>query len=303
MVLFLPATQATNMTFQKNENMFADAMSLDDLFLSYGAQSMNKEPFVCSDEDGIHVDTLPLYPTNIDRESMTKEEKDELYRLMCVPGYFTPNQVTIQADLDEGGQRAGGYGVVNTVLVLDEEATYNVFGQLQYPFATWIGCCIIADNILEGGDDYLEVPYGIDFQTNWNYICFWNSPNDKNYHELLAEISKVDPTGVGCDVIVLMSGQYGGASSTGGSIIGAANATSSRHFVMDVDVSQRYWYSGDTPPVANLFQHEASHLFDCSDHVYDYTYCIMNYRYDQEYRGYCNGCDTQLWLNRFRFPF
>jgi len=290
MVLFVPSVQASTVNCQENERIFADATSLDEV-LSLHYQTMDKSKIACNNENGVHVDTFPLADFDIS-EFATKEEYD---RFMCVPEDFTPDQIIIRDKTDEVEQRASSCAGVSAILIIDEEAK-NFFGQLQWPYPTTFGCYIIADNILEDGDDYLEYPYGIDFITEWSYICFWNSPNYMDYYGLLAEISKVDPTGVGCDVIVLMSAQFGGTYSNGGGIMGLANAVTDRHFVMDVFAGMRYAF-----PIANLFQHEASHLFDCSDHGNDLTYCIMSYTYDQSYRGYCTGCDTQLWLNRCRF--
>ncbi|MCW4004643.1 MAG: hypothetical protein NWE95_12105 [Candidatus Bathyarchaeota archaeon] len=227
------------------------------------------------------------------KEQMTRED---ILRLSSFPGYFTPNQISVQvvSKNSEQMQLDSDPQPVKTIIILDEEAVayYVSFDPWH---VTWLHCCIWADNILEGGDDYLEVPYGIDFQTEWNYICYWDSPDYMDYYGLLDLIDGVDPTGVGCDVMVLMSGQYGGSSGNS-QILGLANQMG-RHFVMDVTIGSWPFYY----PVENLFQHEASHLFDCSDHLWDYTYCIMNYRYTFQYRGYCTGCNTQLERNAGRF--
>ena len=186
---------------------------------------------------------------------------------------------------------------IPTIIILDDEFVYY-FSMLDPWGASWPMMCQIGNSILEAGDDYLESPYDINFQTNWNYICYWESPDGVVYdgdYGLLEMIDEINPTDVGCDVMVLMSGQYGGATEDG-DILGLANPMyrhGGRHFIIDA-------CRGAWAPNANLFQHEASHLFDCSDHK-DLTYCIMCYTYTFATRGYCTGCNTQLILNAGRF--
>ncbi len=287
--IFSPVAQAVSTTSSADiekitEKIISEAPKFEELFPTAFADKSN------DDKEYVQVINAPGIPTT-NNIALTKEDR---LSSACFPGYFTPNQISVQSDSnEEGGQMLlDSVDPIKTILILDEEMV-SYYASIDPWNANWLLCCMWADNVLEGGDDYLEVPYGIDFQTEWDYISYWDSPDYMDYSHLLDEIDGVDPNGVGCDVIVLMSGQYGG-SSGGHQILGVANQPGA-HFVMDITI-------GSWPyPVANLFQHEASHLFDCSDHYWDQTYCIMSYTYQFQYRGYCTGCDTQLELNADQF--
>jgi len=267
----------------------AGAMTFDEL-RSIISQSTNKDTVENDIEYEVCVETADAW--QLPPEIVEKMTKEDLNKLACLPGYFTPNQMSIEVITDNiGGQMLldETTHVVKTIVIIDEEAYYYYVCNEPW-FATWEGCCAWANNILEGGDDYLEIPFGIDFQAQSQYYCYWETPDYMDYYDLLDEIDGVDPTGVSCDVIVLMTGQ------SGGSIVGLANRMG-HHFLMNAAASGWPYYI----PVANLFQHEASHLYDCSDHGYDQTYCIMSYTYQWQTRGYCTGCTTQINLNCARF--
>jgi hypothetical protein len=215
------------------------------------------------------------------KATMTKED---LLALKCFPGYFEPMQTSIGQG--SGMLREETYHTVNTIICIDDDMWTEyvmTFGYFWW-LADWEGCCEWANSILEGGDDYLESPFEIDFQTDTANYCYWTTPSGDSYSQLLDTLDQVDPTGIGDDVLVCMSGQsdpnYAGMANQFG-----------RHFIMHATASLP----------ANIFQHEASHLFDCGDHGWDWTYCIMSYNYAFSYRGYCTGCTTQLELNCDRF--
>ncbi len=297
-IAILPITAAQD-SMQKQKidqiknKIISDAPKFEDAFPQVKNFSIDvNSDFVCSPDSFIK----PASITMTDQEIRESE---------CFPGYYTPNQISTQEVVSK---KSGQMTIldtpqqpVSTIIIVDDEMlSYYVAAD---PWgATWLGLEIWANNILEGGDDYLESPYGIDFQTNWNYIMYWDTPDYMTYANLLDEMTGdpdtyVDPTAVWCDVIVVMSGQYGGAYQGGGEILGMANPMyyrNGRHFVMNACMAM--WGA----PPANIFQHEASHLFDCSDHQ-DWTYCVMCYTYFLSYRGYCTGCNTQLLLNAARF--
>ncbi len=285
MMALIPFAQAAAPNTEKIKNkIIAEAPKFEKLF----PEVLTPSSDTSKDNDFVQIaDALPLSPVKL-----TEQERRTL---ACFPGYYTPNQISARDGISDGSVQMlledTNYPIPTIIIVDDEMLSHYVAAN---PWtATWLGLCIWADNVLEGGDDYLESPYDIDFQTDWNYICYWESPDYMDYYGLLNEIDNVDPTGVGCDVMVLESGQNGG-SGGGGTITGLANMNG-RHFVMNACLEE--WGI----PSANIFQHEASHLFDCSDHGWDQTYCIMSYTYMTSYRGYCTGCDTQLYLNAGRF--
>ncbi|MCL1977754.1 MAG: hypothetical protein FWG55_06630, partial [Candidatus Bathyarchaeota archaeon] len=70
------------------------------------------------------------------------------------------------------------------------------------------------------------------------------------------------------------------------------------HFLMTVNPP-------GTLPLANLFQHEASHLFGCYDNDPGLTdICIMSYTWIGATRNYCKSgydCYNVMMTNRYRF--
>jgi hypothetical protein len=178
---------------------------------------------------------------------------------------------------------------IKTLILIDEEA------EAYFNKPTWAQTCAQANNILEGGDDYLEVPYGLDFQTV-DYQR-WASPNNMNYTLLLREIADNFPANNNYDVVVLMTGQ----ADIGSNYIGLARLMGN-HFVMDVDYGTFGLGHHHGTPLANLFHHEASHLFNCLDHDPGYTaLCIMSYFWDSSLRSYCSNCQTALWRNQLHY--
>lgn len=175
---------------------------------------------------------------------------------------------------------------VKAVVIVDEEYR-EVLARVVYhttpEYVPWEWVYNHAQNILEGGDDPLESGFGIDIQQT--IATNWESPDNLGLHGLLYLIDDVDPTGVGCDIMVLMTGQddpnYDGVAWCLG-----------RHFVMEPFAGM---------PM-NLFQHEVTHLFGPLDHGWDWgIYCIMSYAYVWVTRGYCGPCTTNINQHRFRF--
>jgi hypothetical protein len=209
-------------------------------------------------------------PSDI-KASMTK---DELYELQALPGYFTPQQTSISNNQQ---LREQDPQPVKAIVCVDEDMKYYMAVLFEVPpeIITWEDVYNWAENILEGGDDYLEIPFAIDIQAE--IFVNWNTPANYDYSDMLSALGTVDPTGVGCDILLLMTAQqdpnYEGLAYSLG-----------RHFVMDCSVGLP----------ANLFQHEASHLFGAPDHGWDFfTYYST--------RWYCSGCSDTINDYRFRF--
>jgi hypothetical protein len=95
-----------------------------------------------------------------------------------------------------------------------------------------------------------------------------------------------------------MSGQDDSPWSITGNTIGMARLMGN-HFVMNVNYGILGYHQ---MPLANLFQHEASHLFNCDDHKQiSAPWCVMSYINNAFNRAYCGDCDTALWRNRHHY--
>jgi hypothetical protein len=289
MIALLPMVQVSNAAYNENENVVVHRMNTEELFAHFD-QTYVPDEFSSIDDnanEGTAVDNFVM-PDGI--------SIDEYLELMSFPGHFTPEYITLQdvPSRDSGQGSRANPQPVKTIIMVDTEAYY--FYALLCKQAgvtpTDAGCYAWANNILEGGDDYLELWFGIDFQGQPQQFIIWDSPNYMNYSQLLDTIAQVSPTVVGCDVVVLMTGQNSGGDDGMAKRMG-------RHFVMSI-----------APPItypANVFQHEASHLFNCTDHSPGLTdYCIMSYTwfYLAQTRTYCKSggnCFGTIMNNRFRF--
>lgn len=222
-------------------------------------------------------------------EIKEKMSKEELYQLQAIPGYFTPKQVSVQ-QINRHQLLQNNPQPVKAVVVVDEEMREELSKRLNlWPnLCSWDQVYNWAWNILEGGDDYLEIPFAIDIQLE--IATNWETPDDWNYYDLLYAIDDVDPRGVGCDILLLITAQQ--HPGIDGLAWGLDGPYGGRHFVMDCTVSLP----------ANCFQHEASHLFGAPDHGYDlFTFCIMSYIWTYWTRGYCSGCTAIINSNKFRY--
>jgi hypothetical protein len=198
---------------------------------------------------------------------------------MADPEQRPINEITGQMQTLQNPQPIGA------IISIDDDMVEYYWNAVGGPI-TWDLVCDWATYILEGGDDYLESNFGIDFQPHT--FVYWNTPDYQTYEELLLTVYGIDPTGIGADVMIVMSAQFGGY--IGGSEVRGAAIHEGRHFIMNVD---------NTTPAAHVFQHEASHLFDCVDH--GSSACIMNYDYTYTTRAYCTDCTNEINAHRFRF--
>jgi hypothetical protein len=290
---FMSIVPVSGAVQQENETIATYPMSTEELFASFN-QTYVYDEFAAIPDDEISVDRFP-------RLDYIPEMTDEdLLKLSCFPEYFTPNQITLQ-DISGKNNNQGSRAtrIVKAIIIVDRQA-YNFYAS-NTANPTEAGCYTWANNILEGGDDYLEVPYGIDFQAQSQYFRVWDAPTCSSYSSMLNTIWYIKPWDVGCDVIVLMTGQ---ADTTGslldGDILGMAHYLGG-HFVIYAKAAGFPHYT----PLANLFQHEAAHIFGSDDHGFDLlTYCIESYAYTSLTRTFCSTCDGSIWYYKLRtFPF
>jgi hypothetical protein len=223
-------------------------------------------------------DTIDNFALHSDvRASMSQEE---WYELLCLPGYFTPKQTSLSEIAEQEQTTRTNPQPVQAIISIDAEM-WAYYCSITYGPYFWESCCAWANNILEAGDDILEMGYGIDFRSH-TYV-YWDTPDNLNYFQLLDIVKSIDPTTIGADVMIVMSGQ------DSGNIAGAVEPVYRLHGIMNVLCS----------PNANLFQHEVSHMYWCPDHPYVPKECNMCDCFGT--RTYCSSCHSTLNTNRFRF--
>lgn len=227
---------------------------------------------------------------DVDLDSLSKEERG---RLLCDPEYITPKQLSIEYGLNEdeeyGGQRTPyNPTTIKVALFVDDTAIEYYNNSIKSPIIpyTWGNCSEWAENIVDCGTVYLNMYYGINFETQ--YCAAWDSPNVNNYATLLGNFTNgYNAQDYGCDMVVVLTCHM---SSSGG-----LARTIGRSFIMRVN-------SGAN--LAGLFQHEASHLYKCTDHYGSFPTspdCIMSERCNLNYTEYCIDCHNWIMLNQYRF--
>lgn len=231
----------------------------------------------------------PAGIADLPNDVITNMSKAEIYELQRVPGYYTPRQISAQKSILLNNPQP-----ILAVVIVDDEMREQRANQLGYSNpedCPWSEVYAWAYNILESGDDALETNYGIDIQLT--IASNWETPDNLDYYALLYLIDDIDPRTVGCDILMLMTGQQMWGIDGLAWIYGTPGAPmDARHFLMDCTVSLP----------ANLFQHESSHLFGCLDHGWDpFNLCCMSSAYLYFTRGWCGGCQTILTANRARY--
>ena len=244
-------------------------------------------------------DTLsePAGSFDIQPEVKAKMSREEICKQTLVPGYASQEQIPqlstdktsipissvrqeiiYQADSLE--LKSCGPEPVLAVVICDEEMRLQLGIDLGRPaeLVPWDWVYAWANDILEAGDDPLESEFEInivmDTPVHWD-----DSPDDIGLLELLWIIDGIPPQGVGCDIMILMSGEVDyvrdGCAYT-------PNLGTGRHFAMKCYVA---WN-------ARLFQHECSHLFGPTDyHQWDaLPVCVMGWLWDSVTPNYCSTC-------------
>jgi len=167
------------------------------------------------------------------------------------------------------------------MIVIDDDARAffgNVFD--------WNGMFNWANSIMEDGDNPFWDWYGIDYIAAEGRI--WESPQG-SLTQLLGWACDAFPRSPDVEVTYVLTGQFDSSSLGRGYQPGDA-------FIISV------WGAVFGVPLANLWQHEASHNYDVGDHdpgLLDF--CIMSYTWDPFIRLWCSGCFNTLNQNKFRF--
>jgi len=217
---------------------------------------------------------------------------EEFYSL---PGFATPNieskpdckSQSMQSKSTQYTMLSSGPEEVQAWVVCDDDMK-SWYEELVGHSVTWDDVFMWAWNILEGGDDPFWPEFEIEYTMGAGHYTSWISTNSGNIYQLFDEGRSNHPKPGDCDVGIYMTGQvtgdYLGLSEQGGD-----------DFIIRVR---------DTGimPLANLWQHEASHNFGAPDHNPGwFDFCIMSYTWAFYVRSWCGSCHSTIYSNRFHF--
>jgi hypothetical protein len=271
-----PITAQAN-NFSPDDEVWLDGLSSD----TDHSHNADNDQSRCSVNNNAIMCTFPGY------KNVSKLTIEEIAILACASEYTTPMQISIQDEIDNGGQRSlWSPTTIKVALYVDEEAR-AFYNSLPTPKpATWQAW---ANNILANGNNYLVNTYGIEFTAYYHEA--WTSDNNKDYAALLAPFADGSVAKThGCNLAVLLSGQYDAQ-------VWGITSSSRKSFIMNANSGVHGYDLG------TLFQHESSHLFACWDtgHNHGSEECIMCGGCDLDFTEYCSVCSRSLWLNRARF--
>jgi len=206
-----------------------------------------------------------------------------LYAEMLLPGYYTPQK---PASSEKTMLLRDAPSPVRVVAVCDDDMfsyMQSIYWWRFWQPVTWSEVFQWAGNIVEDGDDAYENEYQLDFQTPLFYS--WTSAPGTlyqlrewgwgNYSQVLDYF--------GYEILAIFSGQsdpnYGGWGGGQCLIAGVYNS-----------------------PIANLFQHEAGHIFYCPQHEPPNTpWCCMSIDHCYQTREWCSECNDVLIDSVHRF--
>jgi hypothetical protein len=203
-----------------------------------------------------------------------------------IPGHVTPN-IESRADGESQESLLTIPQTVEAYVVCDDDMKLW-YETLVGHSVTWDDVYMWAWNILEGGDDPFWPQYEIEYNMGAGHYTNWYSTNYGNLYQIFDEGRTNFPKPSDCDVRVFMTGQltgniYGLGEKPGNAFIIRVRETGS-------------W------PLANLWQHEASHNYDAPDHdpgLFDW--CVMSYTWGPWTRDWCGSCHSTIYTNRYRF--
>jgi hypothetical protein len=179
-----------------------------------------------------------------------------------------------------GGQRGTNPRPIKVLLVVDEE-TQAIYDSFDKPWPTWGQFCDWVGGVFWSGVEYLYNNYGISYQVIG--VEAWESPNGMDYWDMrIPVLGNFSKAYYGYDIIVLMSGQSPGN-------LPGVTSSADHYCAVNVDYYQ----------VAQLVQHEASHLFSPAYHIP--RSCVMNHGVILVTREYCTDCHNTMWANRFKY--
>jgi len=214
-----------------------------------------------------------------------------LEELLGLPGYVTVAEEPVEILGIPPGPPDGGTPMpapVYTMIIIDDDAeTYiehamSKFGPVDF---SWNDLCNWANRILEDGDDPFESLFNINFVAS--QYQYWYSPSG-SLADLLYEGQNAFPKPAGIDVTFILTGQ------AEGTIAGRSDCNDA--FIVTATAAAAFC------PLVNVWQHEASHLYNCPDHDPGFfTWCIMSYTWGMVTRNWCNECTLQIACNKYRF--
>jgi hypothetical protein len=256
LAIMIPMTQATSTPTERQLEQQAESITMDQLLELTG--SSLAEP--TEELSGIMVTTYADF-------GLTREQA--MAASICDD--YT-NDIVV-----EYPEQTRNHYPVSIIVCLDEEffGAYSSNATAEYA----------AKNIIAGAFTRFNAVYEIGYEIN-RYV-YWNTPNSHSYGELVTTLSGVDPTGVGADIIILVSGQWDPKA------LGCAYIPTSRHCIVNGLAS--------TPGGNILVQHEVSHLYGCKECS---RACIMNTH--NVTNSWCNpllsrGCHNIMDDNKHKF--
>ncbi len=224
--------------------------------------------------------------TNISTEEYLAKTGIPAESFYSLPGYVTPN---IESRVNDGSPDSllTIPQTVEAYVVCDDDMK-SWYETLMSHSVTWDDVYMWAWNILEGGDDFFWPQYEIEYNMGAGHYTNWSSTNSGDLAQLFNEGRNNFPKPSDCDVRVFMTGQLTG------NIYGLGE-TPGNAFIIRVREPGSW-------PVANLWQHEASHNYNAPNHdpgLFDW--CIMSYIWGPSTRDWCSSCHSTIYENRFRF--
>jgi hypothetical protein len=222
--------------------------------------------------------------------NMTTEEYLAATGMTLEEFYSLPGNGSLNVESQDGGSRNSLLSTPETVqaYVIVDDAMKAWYEYLVGHTVTWDDVYMWAYNILENGDDPFWSQYEIDY--NMHDYTHWHSTEATSMAAIFNEGRNTISKPSDCDVRIFLTGQHPNP-------LVDANGIGERPgnaFILTV--------REPTCPVANLWQHEASHNYDVIDHdpgLLDV--CVMSYAWIRLTRDWCSSSYTTLYSNRFHF--
>jgi hypothetical protein len=230
------------------------------------------------------IDVTDYSDTNMTTEEYLNATGMTLESFYSIPGHVSFNVESQDLDRSQNSLLSTPQ-TVQAYVVVDNAAKLWLEYIQGHP-VTWDDVYMWAYTILEGGDDPFWPQYGIDY--NMLHYTNWSSTDTTSLATLFDEGRNSFPMPSDCDVRIFMTGRPTGADNGKSEVLGSA-------FIMKVR-QPGMW------PLANLWQHDASHNYYAPDHIDGLLdYCVMSYTWGPSTRDWCSSCYTTMYSNRLHF--
>jgi hypothetical protein len=231
------------------------------------------------------IDAIDYFDTNMTTEEILAATGMTLESFYSIPGHVSFNVESRDLDKSQNSLLSTPQ-TVQVYVVVDEDAKLW-YEYIQGHLVTWDDVYMWAYNILEGGDDFFWPQYEIDY--NMHAYTNWDSPDSTSLSVIFEEGKNTITKPSDCDVRFFITGHNTDMLGPRG-----ISEMLGDDFIIKV--------RDPTVPMANLFQHEASHNYGAPDHdpgLLDW--CVQSYAWIQSTRDWCSSCHTTMYSNRFHF--